>query len=439
MKILLFIVPSAVTAFSAVSHSITSHIQYLSDAFGAEPSGLISLKSNNCERGVYLNQNIFKDEIILKLPLTSCLRDDEPPQWYKTRCTGDDENQHYNPSKWATRLAAVLIDAQMRTESKTQYEHAMKEWLSMMPDRDLLRSSLPIHWSEEDVESAKCSSLELAVDTAYFARADAVGKLMSCLEGFHVENLERVCNDALDLIQTRSCRVEKIDGVQICPPLRVLAPIFDFINHGSSKHSNKGSSNAYFGLEGDDEGDDQASLVVRARRNLKKDEEVLIDYGDSARPAWKCLHSYGFVPRYKGATEYGKTVHYESEEVAEFFVHGSRYEVTEDVVPTSLVEAAYASYIEEKEGARAFQHDTESSDGRDFDGVDIFIPQVALRIAKRASDAAFDLLIEPASDDEGPTNSIARESSKRLRLTQHHVLLNFANGLRDYAERSTTK
>jgi hypothetical protein len=253
MKFLLLILPTASFAFSAVYRSITPNIQDLSDAFGAEPSGLISLRSNEGVRGVYLNRHVLKDEIVLKLPLASCLRDDEPPHWYKTRCTGDDENQHYNPSKWATRLAAVLMDVQMRTEPKTQYERAIQQWLSMMPDREVLRSSLPIHWSEEEVESTKCSSLELAVDTAYFARADAVAKLMSCLEGFELENLDRICNDALDLIQTRSCRVERIDGVQLCPPLRVLAPIFDFINHGSSKHSNIGSANAYFGLEGDDE------------------------------------------------------------------------------------------------------------------------------------------------------------------------------------------
>lgn len=439
MKILLLILPTVSLGFSTLSHSITPSIQGLSDAFGAEPSGLLSLRTNDGVRGVYLHRNVLKDEIVLKLPLASCLRDDEPPQWYKTRCTGDHENQHYNPSKWATRLAAVLIDVQMHTESKTQYEHTIQEWISMMPDKEVLRSSLPIHWSEEEVESTKCSSLELAVDTAYFARADAVEKLMSCLEGFPIENLHQVCNDALDLIQTRSCRVERIDGVQLCPPLRVLAPIFDFINHGSSKHSDKGSSNAYFGLEGDDEGSVQASLVVRARRDIEKDEEVLIDYGDSARPAWKCLHSYGFVPMCTRAREGKNTIQLENEEVAEFFMHGSRYEVTEDVVPTSLVEAAYVSYIEEKEGARAFQHDSEMIDNDKVRDDDIFIPQVALRIAKRASDAAFDLLIEPASNNNGTCDSIARESSKRLRLMQHHVLLNFANGLRDYAERSESK
>lgn len=439
MKILLLILPTVSLGFSTLSHSITPSIEGLSDAFGAEPSGLLSLRRNDGVRGVYLNRNVLKDEIVLKLPLASCLRDDEPPQWYQTRCTGDDENQHYNPSKWATRLAAVLIDVQMNTESKTQYEHAIQEWISMMPDKEVLRSSLPIHWSEEEVESTKCSSLELAVDTAYFARADAVEKLVSCLEGFQIENLPQICNDALDLIQTRSCRVERIDGVQLCPPLRVLAPIFDFINHGSSKHSDEGSSNAYFGLEGDDEGSVQASLVVRARRDIEKGDEVLIDYGDSARPAWKCLHSYGFVPMCTREREGKNTVQLENEEVAEFFMHGSRYEVTEDVVPTSLVEAAYVSYIEEKEGARAFQHDAEMIDNDKFRDDDIFIPQVALRIAKRASDAAYDLLIEPASNDDSTSDSIARESSKRLRLIQHHVLLNFANGLRDYAERSASK
>ena len=41
-----------------------------------------------------------------------------------------------------------------------------------------------------------------------------------------------------------------------------------------------------------------AKPAVRATCDIAEGEEVLIDYGDSARTAWRCLTSYGFVPEY---------------------------------------------------------------------------------------------------------------------------------------------
>ncbi len=48
-----------------------------------------------------------------------------------------------------------------------------------------------------------------------------------------------------------------------------------------------------------------AKLVVRATRDIAEGEEVLIDYGDSARPAWRCLTLYVFVQEYDVDLEVG--------------------------------------------------------------------------------------------------------------------------------------
>lgn len=128
-------------------------------------------------------------------------------------------------------------------------------------------------------------------------------------------------------VQTRSCRVERKceDGVQWGPPLRVLAPVFDFINHGSSRDADAaGGANARFGVEDGGMCDTHgARLVVRALRDVAAGEEVLIDYGDSARPAWRCLTSYGFVPEYDVDSE-AEEVGQNPENVAELWMNGMR-------------------------------------------------------------------------------------------------------------------
>ena len=102
-------------------------------------------------------------------------------------------------------------------------------------------------------------------------------------------------------------------ALSVSTPIRVLAPLFDLINQGSSYSGRPKSVNAEFGLElvsidelnvndtnestrSDNRRLKTGQLVVRATRNMAMDEEVLIDYGPSTRPAWRCLLSYGFVP-----------------------------------------------------------------------------------------------------------------------------------------------
>mmetsp|Transcript_16095 Transcript_16095/g.19656 ORF Transcript_16095/g.19656 Transcript_16095/m.19656 type:complete len:538 (+) Transcript_16095:94-1707(+) len=425
--------------------------------------------SGDGERGVYLNQSVRENDTLMKIPLSSCIRDDSPPTWYDTfksshRVDVDDDNFHYNPSKWATRLAASLFALQTNTDDNDAgYKNddvliGQRKWLDMMPDEDLLHASLPVHWSEDIISYAKCTALELSVDQSYFAREETISNLISAIHESDDEmkdkvekeqyDLEKKFSNALDIVQTRSCRVERLDGLQLCPSLRVLAPIFDFINHGSRHHYGEGSANAYFGLEGEDD-DDDLSLVVRARRDIEKDEEVIIDYGASARPAWRCLSSYGFVPNYRITSPDDELDEDEDDEsVAEVFMEGGRYEVGSHSVPSEMVEAAYAALLEQKQGLRAFEEmdaEVDNSNGT------ALTPDVALRIAKRVSDVAFQLLIDPSSSDEDQIEvkqrrendldpkSIAEYLAASLRRSQHQVLLACAIGLRDYAARSSSK
>lgn len=423
-------------------------LEKLCDRFDVTPTGMIRLQSaeNERVRGVFINHDVSKNGVILKVPLKHCVRDDSPPLWYAQNQESapiDDENNphHYNPSEWAVRLAASIIDMQLKFGSDNEDKIcAEKDWLSMMPDKDVLRASLPIHWPEEILSESKCTALEIATDASYFARAGAVSDLTVALQLSDIASsidINRLCNDALDLVQTRSCRIESIDGNQISPPLRVMAPVFDFINHGSSRYCGKGSSNAYFGLEGSD--DDQA-LVVRARRDIPKNHEVLIDYGDSARPAWRCLSSYGFVPSYRVSMDGDEYFEGEDESVAEVYYNGGRYEVSADTIPTELVEAAQVSYLEEEEGIKAAYESMD--EGELEEEANLLTPEVAFRISKRLSDAAFDLMIDHPEEKDHNHNQaaseikIAKDLQQLLRWSQHKVLLACAIGLRDYAARS---
>jgi len=436
----------------AINESKDYSLESLCRSFGATPENLLYVHDSNGERGVFLNTDIGKNDAILRMPLKSCIRDDRPPLWYaQEQIDNTDNPHHYNPSEWAARLSASLIDLQINTAVPVDdiSLSAKNKWLSMMPDSEYLRASLPIHWPEEILSKAKCTALELTTDASYFARAEAVSDLTAALESSSPEvqkqveehnlDLQTLCDNALDLVQTRSCRVERIDGVQLCPSLRVLAPIFDFINHGSSQYEKEGSSNAYFGLEGDEEEGDELSLVVRARRGINANDEVLIDYGDSARPAWRCLASYGFVPNYRVALSDDGQFDGVDESVAEVFFDGGRYEVSTHTIPTELVEAAYAAYLEEEEGYRAFKAMGEPNAEEE----NILPPEVALRIAKRISDAAFDLLIDHPEEVESKSDKdsdvdpkkVAKTLASSLRWSQHQVLLACAVGLRDYAAR----
>ena len=204
-----------------------------------------------------------------------------------------------------------------------------------------------------------------------------------------------------------------------------------------------GSANAFFELKPSFSHSLQdAKLVVYATRDIAEGEEVLIDYGDSATPAWRGLTSYGFVPEYD-----------ESTCVAEMWMNGQRFEVDTQSVPYDLVEVAAAQALldhsyedgeieqvhrplqQKREGAvihrRRMEEDGES------DGVP---PFVARAIVKRATEAALNLITEPDEpteddwDASGPDFVHAMSLASLLRWRQHKVLLMFADNLKAFAE-----
>ena len=187
-------------------------------------------------RGVHVKTAVREGDVILSIPISSCFRDDEPPGWFQQRQqqplrddTHSSENninniideelhitdyERYNPSAWSSRLAASILDMDLCQEKKKMMKTTRmtttttttttvgggvvsdddddvvdeddddvdlmlgrEMWQSFLPDKDILRASLPVHWSEDVLATAKCTALELAVDSAYFARANAVSNL----------------------------------------------------------------------------------------------------------------------------------------------------------------------------------------------------------------------------------------------------------------------
>jgi hypothetical protein len=480
-------------------------------------SSLFLSKGLDGVRGLYTNKDILKNEVVMEIPLSSCIVDNKPPSWlqndyihredddgdYDSIDTKDTfkENEGTNkvldPRKWATRLAASLVDIQMekhdskdRKSDDRQKENnvntGLKEWLSSMPDPGFLSASLPVHWPEETISNAKCTALELAVDSSYFARGEAVQDMLVSINEQNQQisqvgkmqkvedknnekkyhnfdqdevDLESICQNMLDIVQTRSCRVETSDA-QWGPPLRVIAPVFDYINHGFSSSESfpgQGCANTYFGLE---QGKSSSpSIIVRAKSHIRSNDEILIDYGASTRPAWRCLVSYGFVPEYNSHIPHsGDDSNIvdlindrENANVAEVYLNGRRFEVGKSTIPADLVEAAHESLIVDhledvfdSDFELLTSHEDEITDDTSFsdtneNDIESFLsPPIAIKLAKRLSDAAFALLLEPElefSNDIGvdcPNAIIAARLAAALRWSQHKVLLDCALSLRDY-------
>ena len=326
------------TSTSTVGSNPRTPLVDLARLLGATPSDLLYLDTNGDDvRGAFVSRPVETGEIILRLPLTSCIRDSCAPSWFAVQ-----------NSDWAARLAASMLDIRLHGTSPfpTEVGKGLSLWLSMLPEEHLLRASLPVHWSEETLANAKCTALEVAADSSYFSREEAVSDIVSQLQEldglFEGDDLKALAHAALDVVQTRSCQLESADGAQWGPPLHVVAPIFDFFNHASSVESGDGYANASFQLEGD-------WLVVRARQPINQSEEVLLDYGVHARPQWNCLNHYGFVPASRDIDEDGQYNEEEEEEeeegndedVAEVFIAGSRFEVStcslRTIIPSILL------------------------------------------------------------------------------------------------------
>jgi hypothetical protein len=440
----------------------------------AEPQDLLRFENEDSSgvRGLYLNRSIKSGDIVLKIPLESCVTDDQSPSWL-------DDGVKNDPRRWATRLAASWIevhlkDKQLDDDDATNIDSSKQQegssykghrvWSALLPDTEYLRASLPVHWPETTVLNARSTALELAVDSAFFARAEAVNDLVHGMQRSPYVNLfaneeeavihkhmNQLAHHALDLVQTRSCRLEDEDGSDDPGCRRALAPIFDFINHGSR---NTASANAYFVLERDQEQQQQQQstesqspeippsymkreyLVVRSMQDISQDDEVKMDYGASARPAWKCLFSYGFVPEYKRTTKDAEG----GENLAEVYMKGVRYEVADDSVPIDMVaDATPTPWVDEDDS------DPQSNEN-------VLTPDIALRIAERIADAAYYLLLEPEQILDGhesdleedpdeipptPFEVISKQLAASLRWSQHRILLTCAAGLTHFAKEHT--
>lgn len=130
-----------------------------------------------------------------------------------------------------------------------------------------------------------CLALERAAAKARAQRAEDIRSVAEIIQdsgslGF----TEDAVDFALDLVKTRALRVTVPTETGEGRAAIALPPVYDFLNHGGQE------ANAHYEVECDD-------LVVRSSRPLSAGEEVLIDYGTSASPAWRCLLNYGFVPQ----------------------------------------------------------------------------------------------------------------------------------------------
>ena len=355
--------------------------------FGASPTDLLSLRTNpEGIRGVYVKKSVCENDVILKIPLESCLRDDSPPQWLQQQTAvgdaGDDDVYAVSVEAWVTKLTACLLQAQFDKASSK----ARMVWLDLLPTN--LRQILPIHWDSTLLESTQCRALELAVDSAFFARAGLIGDLLASLRDSNIELTQNQVEDALDLVQTRSCRVQASDGKA---SMRVLVPIFDLINH-SRDH------NAEFFREGD-------SMVVRALKNIDMESELYINYGDSTQPAWKCLFSYGFVPRTEDVYE---------DDVAELIVDDLRFEIGPTEIPFELVQ-----YEAERLGLRK-----PGQEGLEFTS------EIGQNIIDRVVNAAKGLATIPICGQDKDT--LSSRLLADLRQANQRTLLACAGGLREY-------
>ena len=353
---------------------------------GVQPAGLLRLdESEDGVRGLHLNHAVTAGDIVLSVPLSKCFRDDQQlPDWMH-QCKDDSMSDASPPSDWALRLAACLAEAQ---RSPLQSHHSL--WLSLLPNPTHLKASLPVHWDDDIVQSTTHTSFTMAVDSAYFARATA-------LQSMDVDNTIDL-NAALDVVQTRTCRVQTSKG----DPLRLLAPVFDFFNHASP-------ATAEFALENDE------ALVVRAVTDLHKNQHVCIDYGPSTKPAWNSLVSYGFIPA-------------EDEELAEVYLDGVRYEVGTDFIPEDMVMAAASVY---------------SAQSQALGDAVVLTSDIAILLARRISDVAYNYFLPPGTNDatEGevtPESRLSMRLASSLRWNQHRILLKCSSNLHDWAVQQFT-
>mmetsp|Transcript_16996 Transcript_16996/g.25726 ORF Transcript_16996/g.25726 Transcript_16996/m.25726 type:complete len:413 (-) Transcript_16996:1013-2251(-) len=351
----------------------------------------VSLETKNVIRGVYLKEDVREGDMILSVPLEFCLCDDSPPKWFpepKQQEENDDELSYIKVQDWVTRLTAGLVDLRLQlTNESNKVSPLQKAWLDLLPTD--LNQILPIHWDDPSIlTSTNCRPLELAVDSAYFAREHIIETLRAARPDIPRLELET----CLDLVQTRACRIEQRNEDNETMPLRVLGPMFDMINHDRNP-------NAEF-IRGDNN-----TLVVRALRTIPKKSQVLISYGvSSTQPAWRCLFSYGFVPEITDIYE---------DDAAELVVDGMRFEINPTEIPFELIQLEA-------------QRDNVQDNVED----EVLTPTIGNRIVQNLREAAEDL----RQKNEEETKTIAHQLAANLRESNRRTLLACAGGLEEYIQ-----
>ena len=390
---------------------------------GGSPSHLLRLFTKpEGYRGVYLNEAVQQGDLLLQIPLSSCLRDDKSPSWLQqpeqVEQIDDNSNAVVQIQGWVTRLAASLLDAQNNINQLPN--KGIQEWLRLMPSDTSLRKNLPIYWSDSILQSTGCRELELAVDSAYFARVEPLADLSAAAAA---GTTQAEIEYALDLVQTRAVRWSTNDennednnsnndnsSSVASDYLRVMVPVFDLLNHHYEP-------NAEFFRKGD-------YMTIRALRDIEADKEVLIHYGSSTMPVWKCLFSYGFIPSIDEMYEHS---------TAEIIIVDddddddctNRFEVSPTEIPFELVQY-YAKNLGYRE--------------EDLENVE-FTSEIGLAIVEQleTSIKALEKITTVVNDDDkniqnSESSSLSLQLVKDLRESHRRTLVTCVEGLKEYME-----
>jgi hypothetical protein len=272
----------------SASHSLTSAPLVLREnSFGIRG---IHIADNTVHGG----ECVAPNDILLSVPLSSCLRSDRRIHWDDIDETNNgsmdpDQQEHYD-GDWPFRLSQAFLQHETSVAHVQQSPSYWEAYLELLPDRNQLHKTLPVHWSEKALKATSLKSFKIRSEADWKYRSEIKSRLLQIYGADLCNKLSfsRTFDDLYDLITTRACQIE-LDGRKGY----ILAPVFDMLNHASH-----GWNNASYKLERTKTFDDNGggfSLVVRSKRELDPGEEILIDYGECTRDL-NCLHNYGFLP-----------------------------------------------------------------------------------------------------------------------------------------------
>lgn len=277
-------------------------------------------------RGVFVSgapgeekTSVGEGEVLLSVPLSSCVVADWRDDGGAVVDGEDDaEAKELREADWPYRIGSSFLRASCAPH--------MDAWKELLPSPTDLTSCLPWYWPSDALDLAGSEALTLNAAARRDQAAERAARLARSLSGGDgtTGSEETDVSEALHAIHlahTRTCEVKH--GTRRG---YAFAPVFDMINHAppagyddSVDAAGTGGDvpgcNAGYDLErivagnspvdaerriqgGEaDVDDDRAAyhLVVRSTAVIQPGEEILIDYGASAK-GWVCLLNYGFVP-----------------------------------------------------------------------------------------------------------------------------------------------